>query len=129
MGGLDESRRLSGCEDYDLWLRLAAAGCRFHYVDEILALYRQVLEGASHDLNAQRQRTIWLLEKIPSYAGELPHEEKAAVDDYLSRLHAFLCLAAFCDRKPSTVLSHLIAALHCDPTIAVHATRSILRRI
>jgi len=37
--GYDES--LSTCEDFDLWLRIAAAGGRFEFTNEPLARYRQ----------------------------------------------------------------------------------------
>jgi glycosyltransferase involved in cell wall biosynthesis len=128
VGGFDEDRRLSGCEDYDLWLRLSAAGCRFHYLDEVLALYRQVERSVSHDLDGQRRRTIRVLEKVPSYAGELPRDERSAIDAYVSRLHAFLCLGALRKRRPWAALRHLTGALSYDPGIAVQALRSILRR-
>lgn len=36
-----------GVEDYDLWLRLARAGCRFEYVHEALGVYRRMGQGIS----------------------------------------------------------------------------------
>jgi glycosyltransferase involved in cell wall biosynthesis len=46
-GCFDES--LLGPEDYDLWLRLAAAGVRFQHVREPLAVYRVRSDGLSAD--------------------------------------------------------------------------------
>jgi glycosyltransferase involved in cell wall biosynthesis len=46
-GCFDES--LVGPEDYDLWLRLAAAGARFEHVPEPLAVYRVHRDGLSAD--------------------------------------------------------------------------------
>ena len=46
-GCFDES--LVGPEDYDLWLRLAAAGVRFEHVPEPLAVYRVRGDGLSAD--------------------------------------------------------------------------------
>lgn len=39
VGGFREDRKLNGVEDYDLWLRLARAGCRFEYLHEPLGIY------------------------------------------------------------------------------------------
>jgi glycosyltransferase involved in cell wall biosynthesis len=46
-GCFEES--LVGPEDYDLWLRLAAAGVRFEHVSEALAIYRVRRDGLSAD--------------------------------------------------------------------------------
>jgi glycosyltransferase involved in cell wall biosynthesis len=40
VGGFSENPRFVGVEDYDLWLRLAKAGCRFFYQHEVLGTYR-----------------------------------------------------------------------------------------
>lgn len=39
MGGFCEDRSLASVEDFDLWLRLAAAGYRFRYLPEVLGAY------------------------------------------------------------------------------------------
>ena len=39
-GSFDATLPEQGCEDYGLWLRLAARGVRFDYIDEPLAVYR-----------------------------------------------------------------------------------------
>jgi len=53
VGGFDEANRY-GTDDYELWLRLAAAGYKFHYVDEVLASYR--IHGSNASLHALRMR-------------------------------------------------------------------------
>lgn len=40
LGGYDENMPVMGFEDWDLWLRMANAGCHFEYVDEIFFDYR-----------------------------------------------------------------------------------------
>lgn len=40
VGGFNEDPQMVTAEDYELWLRLAQAGCRFGVVDEILGEYR-----------------------------------------------------------------------------------------
>lgn len=37
----EEGREYHGCEDYDLWLKLAKAGCVFYGMPEVLARYRR----------------------------------------------------------------------------------------
>ncbi len=39
VGFLNESEDMLGADDYELWLRIALFGFRFHFVDEILAIY------------------------------------------------------------------------------------------
>lgn len=40
MNGYDENMPVMGFEDWDLWLRMANAGCHFEYVNEIFFDYR-----------------------------------------------------------------------------------------
>ncbi|SDH42229.1 N-terminal domain of galactosyltransferase [Flavobacterium omnivorum] len=40
LGGYDETMPVMGFEDWDLWLRMGNAGCRFEYVDELFFDYR-----------------------------------------------------------------------------------------
>ena len=40
-GLFEEGRPYHGCEDYDLWLRLAKAGCVFYGMRDLLARYRR----------------------------------------------------------------------------------------
>lgn len=40
VGAFSEDLRFNGAEDYELWLRLARAGCRFRYLHEVLGFYR-----------------------------------------------------------------------------------------
>jgi glycosyltransferase involved in cell wall biosynthesis len=49
-------RGFPGCEDYEMWLRLAVRGARFDYVDEPLMVYRKHSGSLSADL-------LWVLER------------------------------------------------------------------
>lgn len=40
LGGFSEDSRFAGVEDYDLWLRLARAGCTIEYLHEVLGTFR-----------------------------------------------------------------------------------------
>lgn len=49
VGPMNESAALAGVDDYDLWLRLARAGCKFAYVREPLAVWRRHEANLSND--------------------------------------------------------------------------------
>ncbi len=40
IGGFDEDRKLIAFEDWDLWIRAGAAGCKFHFINEVMFDYR-----------------------------------------------------------------------------------------
>lgn len=75
VGGFDTS--LSACEDYDLWLRLSAAGHSFYCLDEVLLLYRRVPGSMSSDAARQAAATARVLRRVPRYA-RLAAAERAA---------------------------------------------------
>jgi len=49
VGGLDVREAFQGCEDYDLWIRMAKAGYRFHFIEEALAEFRWTGFNGSND--------------------------------------------------------------------------------
>jgi glycosyltransferase involved in cell wall biosynthesis len=55
---------LVGPEDYDLWLRLAAAGVRFEHVPEPLAIYRARRDGLSADFVLIASGVLDVYEKL-----------------------------------------------------------------
>jgi glycosyltransferase involved in cell wall biosynthesis len=58
-------------QDYDLWLRLAAAGCAFAVVDEPLALYRVHSANASGNTFMMEQDELAMLTRAASSNGQL----------------------------------------------------------
>lgn len=48
VGFFVESRRFQNCEDYDLWLRLAHAGCNFYGLGDKLMRYRRHSASTTH---------------------------------------------------------------------------------
>lgn len=66
IGGFDE--RFRACEDYDLWLRLAAAGSRFLHTPGVPALYRRTPGSMSARRARQIAATIQAVEKVPKHA-------------------------------------------------------------
>jgi glycosyltransferase involved in cell wall biosynthesis len=63
-GGLTSDPELKGVDDYDLWLRLAAAGVTFSYVPEPLAVYRVHKAAMSADQVGMASARLALFEKL-----------------------------------------------------------------
>lgn len=62
--GLTSDPALQGVDDYDLWLRLAAAGVGFRYVPEPLAVYRVHEAAMSTDLVGMATARLALFERL-----------------------------------------------------------------
>jgi glycosyltransferase involved in cell wall biosynthesis len=56
-------------EDWDLWLRLAAVGCRFVAVPEAVAVYRRYPGNSSRNYEAMWQSGLAVLRKSQAYHG------------------------------------------------------------
>ena len=63
-GGFTSDPALQGVDDYDLWLRLAAAGVTFSYVPEPLAVYRVHEAAMSADRVGMASARLALFEKL-----------------------------------------------------------------
>lgn len=56
--GFSEERDLITAEDRDLWLRLAEAGSKIHFIDDVLANYRVHDAGASRRIDVHLQASL-----------------------------------------------------------------------
>lgn len=67
--GYYDNMKIMGCEDWDLWLRIAFKGHRFHYVEEVLFDYRVNQQSMIRTLNANiaKQNAIeeYFIKKYP----------------------------------------------------------------
>ena len=63
-GGFTSDPALQGVDDYDLWLRLAAAGATFSYVAEPLAVYRVHKAAMSADLVGMASARLAMFENL-----------------------------------------------------------------
>jgi cellulose synthase/poly-beta-1,6-N-acetylglucosamine synthase-like glycosyltransferase len=61
-GGFDET--LTSLEDWDLWLRLARAGARWHYVDRPLAEYRLRPDAMHQDPGRMLENRLRVLARV-----------------------------------------------------------------
>lgn len=50
LGGFSEDPRVVIAEDYELWLRMAKAGARFRFIDDVLGIYRLTPSGIANDV-------------------------------------------------------------------------------
>lgn len=64
VGGFDEDRRLLGAEDYNMWLRIAAAGFRIVTVREGLSLYTPTENSLTRQVQQMLRGELLNLEKI-----------------------------------------------------------------
>jgi len=62
VGGWRED--LPSSADYDLWLRLARAGCRFGHIDEPLAVWRKLGGGMTDDASRMARGDLALLDRL-----------------------------------------------------------------
>lgn len=67
VGGFDESLRR--CEDYDLWLRMAAAGARMGYHRAVLASRRIHGSSAAADRAAMMESQVRVFGKLAAQLG------------------------------------------------------------
>ncbi len=67
VGGFDENFRR--VEDWDLWLRLAYAGCKMGWVNEIVSSYRISRDQMTKNAAAQKLAYIRMMDKFFSQAG------------------------------------------------------------
>jgi GT2 family glycosyltransferase len=86
VGGFDPALRRA--EDRDLWLRLAAFGCRMAWTSHVVSAYRVHPGQMVKDGSKQKETTIAVLNKFfdqPSLPGELGQErQEAFAKAYLS---------------------------------------------
>ena len=63
-GMLSEDPVVQNCDDWDLWLRMAASGCRFLGMPDRLVRYRLHSQQASRDANVMGKAEIAVLEQF-----------------------------------------------------------------
>lgn len=64
VGGFSEDPSLITAEDYELWLKLAKAGICFHFIDDILGVYRLHAGNASKSIYRQMNATFAVVNKF-----------------------------------------------------------------
>jgi len=106
VNGFNET--LHGTEDWYMWINLAAHGARFKYVPEILAWYRQTLNGLSKQevpLAYARLRAYEDLRLLPIPAGLV------RLDDKLADRHHVMAVKLWHHGEPARAREHLVKAI------------------
>jgi glycosyltransferase involved in cell wall biosynthesis len=132
-GPFDTSLRC--CQDHDLWLRLAAGGCRIGYVPESLLEYRVHADGASSDQALVAASTERVFSRMFA-GGELPEDVLSRRRFYLARCYLNSSGRYLEARDGGAALRALGRALRTRPTaarigwvkLALHAIALAARR-
>ena len=112
VGGFDSS--LPQLEDWDMWLRLAQAGCRFAAVSMPLGTYRLRHNNMSADLDVQESCFLTLMERF--FASEqLPAPVAAAKTETYSSIHLWLACRGYAGEQIAFGQKHLEKALNWQP--------------
>jgi glycosyltransferase involved in cell wall biosynthesis len=93
VGGYDESLQGQGAEDFELWLRMLKAGCRFKFTTEPLAKYRWRHNSLSNTGIGLLSCLISVYEK--QLRGELTVSQREWIEAQLPELRAQLDYAQF----------------------------------
>lgn len=76
LNGFREDTRFITAEDYDLWLRLAKAGCRFKFIHEILGAH---LKHANNNSGAVVKHFNAVSQVLEDHLDKLPTSSKSSV--------------------------------------------------
>ncbi|MCS7062099.1 MAG: glycosyltransferase [Anaerolineae bacterium] len=126
VGVFDETLR--SYEDWDMWLRLARAGCRFGWVDRPVSLYRIHRAQMTRKGDQMTRATFAVLDKVFADP-DLPADWAALRDQAYA--HAYLRAAAHAYQTCSfeRACAALEEAIRLDPQLAANGAERIKRRI
>jgi glycosyltransferase involved in cell wall biosynthesis len=104
--------------DYDLWLRMALAGCRFRYLPVTLAAFR--LHGASKSLGQPARCDTELAQVLTRtlHHPRLRNLLGAAYASTRARMHLRMARLAYLHGNPQTCRRHCLRALMWHPPLA-----------
>jgi hypothetical protein len=114
VGGFDETLR--ACEDWDLWQRMAFAGCQFAWVERLVVAYRYHQGQMTREADRMRKAILFVLDKffsqqeLPEYLRSYKNKAYASA---LIHAAAFAYLSEEYDRAECD----LAEAIHLNPTL------------
>ncbi|MEI2608433.1 MAG: glycosyltransferase [Candidatus Promineifilaceae bacterium] len=116
VGGFDASPEhdLHSCADWDLWLRLALAGCPFATVPEPLGTYRLQPDSMVTNLARLEEELLTVLRLTLANAA-LPARLAAAKPLAYAQMHLWLSARGLAGGQSEAATHHLVQALHYHP--------------
>lgn len=103
LGMFDENLSYLGCEDRDLWLRIARHS-KVSYIDKVLAYYRINANSMSHNQDKMHKARLYVVDKhVPEDTeySEFHLRKKALARIYRDRGDVFLSIRQFQDARES----------------------------
>lgn len=112
VGGFDPAQEAA--QDWDLWLRMAAAGNSMRWVEQTILQYRLHGGGLTMDIERQRRGTLRALDKVFSEAGIADDTLQLKEEAYAS-IYTYLAAREYAAGKISEAKQDLISAASLMP--------------
>ncbi len=126
VGPFDETLR--SYEDWDMWLRLARAGCRFGWVDQPVSLYRFHRGQMTRNAEQMTRATFAVLDKVFGDPN-LPASWAALRDSAYAHGHLRAAAQAYQAGAFDRARSAMDEAIRLDPQLLTDNAGPIARRI
>lgn len=126
VGGFDD--RFRRVEDWDLWLRLAYAGCKAGWIQEILSSYRLSPDQMTTDATAQKRVSVQVMDKFFQQE-DLPAELKALQAEVYSRIYVHYAPREYGCGHCEEAKESLLQAVKLTPELLGARQRELLDRL
>ncbi len=122
VGFFDESLR--SYEDWDMWLRLAQAGCKMAWVDKPVSFYRFHTAQMTRIGEQMTSATFAVLDKLFS-TPDLAPDWKAMCGQAYCNAHLRAAAQAYSSKNFEIAAEHVNKAIELDPTIVTNSSRGL----
>lgn len=113
VAGFDEALRRA--EDWDLFLRLARAGCQMAWSEHVVAAYRLHGENLSRDIRLEREACLQTLDKL--FAEDLPEDVARKRHLAYAQVHLRTGAKAYAAGDPEMGRSEILQAVEMEPEV------------
>lgn len=126
VGFFDETLR--SYEDWDMWLRLALAGCQMDWVAQPVSLYRFHAKQMTRNGQQMTTATFAVLDKL-YHDPKLPAAWQAMRTQAYSRAHLRAAAQAYQARAFDTAITHMDEAVRLNPELCAHNAERLAQTI
>ena len=126
VGPFDESLR--ACEDWDMWLRLAKAGCRMGWVARPVSLYRIHGQQMTRQAKRMRKAMLTVLDKTFNYP-DLPESWLAMRDRAYAAAYMKAAARAYYTTALASAKRDLAQAVYLDPSLLDNEARQLTNQL